>query len=174
MALMMFQQGVQEESTETMLKGDYVVEEIPEADLSCLNPIVVDGAKYLLLDDISKSLGLCEDEALCIMGDIAGRQEGDKLEIEYENEIDTKKLEYISYEGQRSLEDTVALALMDIQNAAQEYALVPESAFVPHKPLVVGDAVDDKGSIDIMRPDLVAADEDTKVNTGPKTPYLNY
>ena len=56
-----------------MLEGDYIVEEIPEADLSCLNPIVVDGAEYLLLDDISKSLGLREDEALCIMGDIAGR-----------------------------------------------------------------------------------------------------
>ena len=56
-----------------MLEGDYVVEEILEADLTCLNPIVVDGAEYLLLDDISKSLGLCEDEALCILGDIAWR-----------------------------------------------------------------------------------------------------
>ena len=61
MALMMFQQGVQEESPETMLEGDYIVEEIPEADLSCLNPIVIDGAEYLVLDDISKSLGLRED-----------------------------------------------------------------------------------------------------------------
>ena len=50
--------------------------------------------------------------------------------------------------------------------------MVPESVFVPHKPLVVGDVVDDKGSIDIMHPDLVAADEDTKVNTSPKTPYF--
>ena len=114
MALMLFQQGGQEESAETMLEGDYVVEEIPEADITCLNPIFIDGVENLLLDDISKSLGLCEDEALCILGDIAGREEGDKVEIEYENEIDTKKLEYISYEGQRSLEDTVALALVDI------------------------------------------------------------
>ena len=73
MALMMFQQDVQEESAKTMLEGDYVVEEISRADLSCLNPIVIDGVEYLLLDDINKSLWLCEDEALCILGDIAGR-----------------------------------------------------------------------------------------------------
>ena len=73
MALMMFQQGVQEESPETMLEGDYIVEEIPEADLTCLNPIVIDGVVYLLLDDINKSLGLREDETLCILGDIVGR-----------------------------------------------------------------------------------------------------
>ena len=164
LALVMFQQDVEEASVETMLEGDHVMQEIPEADVTCLNPIVIDGMEYLLLDDISKSIGLREDEALCILADIAGRQEGDKVEIEYENETDTKKLEYISYEGQKSLEETVALALVDIQNVAAEYALVPESAFLPHKPLVVGDGVDDKGSIDIMRPDLVAADDDTKVN----------
>ena len=61
---------------------------------------------------------------------------------------------------------------MDIQNAAQEYALVPEFLFLPHKPLVVGDVVDDKGSIDIMRPHLVVGDEDTKVNSSPKSPYF--
>ena len=162
LALMMFQGG-EEESAETMLEGDHVTAEIPEVDITCLNPIIIDGAEYLLLDDISKSVGLREDEALCILGDIAGKQEGNRIEIEYENETETKKLEYISYEGQRSLEETVALALVDIQNAAPEYELIPESAFLPHQPLVVADAKDDKGSIDIMRPELVAGDEDTKV-----------
>ena len=40
-----------------MLEGDYVVEEISEADLTCLNPIVVDGVEYLLLDESISHLG---------------------------------------------------------------------------------------------------------------------
>ena len=119
MALVMFQQGVEEESIETMLEGDNVMEEIPKVDVSCLNPIVIDGMEYLLLDDISKSLGLCEDEALCILGDIVERQQDDKIQIKYENEANTKKLEFISYEGQKSLEETIDLALVNIQNAPQ-------------------------------------------------------
>ena len=50
LALVMFQQGVEQESVETMLEGDNVMEGIPKVDVTCLNPVVIDGIENLLLD----------------------------------------------------------------------------------------------------------------------------
>ena len=68
MALVLLQEG----STEGCephhdLKGDEIVEEIPKLDVTTLNPIIIDNKEFLFLDDICKSLGLREDEALSIL-----------------------------------------------------------------------------------------------------------
>lgn len=167
MALMLLQHDEEAETVDAMLEGEDIISEIPELDISCLHPIVVDGAEFLFLDDIIKSLGLREDEALCILATIAGAEEEDTVQLEFEDHTETKKLEYISYEGQRSLEDTVARALVEIQHAAPEYTCVPETAFMPPKPLIVTADRDDHGSIDIMHPKVHDSDNDTLVNLYP-------
>ena len=51
---------------------DEVLDVVPELDVSTLNPIIINGKEFLFLNDIEKTLGLREDEALGIISNGAG------------------------------------------------------------------------------------------------------
>ena len=64
MALMLLQSGDSVKEDDWMLEPDEVGDVLPDLDVITLNPILVDGKEFLFLDDISKSVGLREDDAL--------------------------------------------------------------------------------------------------------------
>ena len=141
MALMLLQTGqpVQEEVQEEdrMLDPEEVEDEIPDIEVLTLNPIIVDGKEFLFLADISKSVGLREDEALStIVNTSSMLDEGETfatpptLAIDFEDHELTKSLEYVSYDAVRKQEENVAMALVAIQNAEVDHDL-PDSAFQP-------------------------------------------
>ena len=67
LALVLLQHGLVEEEPDRLLAPDEVLQELPETDVLLLNPIIIDGDEYLFLDDLEKSLGLREDEALSVL-----------------------------------------------------------------------------------------------------------
>ena len=64
MALVCLQGGAPKEVPDLLIEGDKVLEEIPDLNILSLSLIIIDGKEFLFLDDISKTLGLCKDEAL--------------------------------------------------------------------------------------------------------------
>ena len=158
MALLLLQQNHVEENdkSDQELEADEIVDAIPELDVTTLSPIIMDSKEFLFLDDISKSLGLREDEALIILSNSCGSGSENiasgnagGVQIDFDDHDLTKQLGFIDYDSQRTIEETVVNALTAIQEAATEDESVPEEAFQPHKQLKVDTSVDQRGSIDI-------------------------
>lgn len=172
MALILLQQGPNEdEEPHRDLEGDQIVEEIPELDVTTLHPIIMDDKEFLFLDDICKSLGLREDEALSILAISCGfhnedtpEQQTTGVQIDFDDHSVTKALEFQGYDKERTIEETVSNALVAIQNVAAEYENVPQEAFQPHKRLHVDTSVQQSGSsIDICNPRTSQCDDDAEV-----------
>lgn len=168
MALVLLQKGESAEEPNYMLSTEEVEQALPELDLTTLHPIVVDGKEFLFLDDISKSLGIREDEALSILVDATSMQvEGDEnkpgLQIDFEDHELTKSLELMAYNAERTLEENIATALVAIQDMAPVYESVPESAFKKHQSFSVSGRADQGGSINIVNESLVECDDNVEV-----------
>lgn len=160
MALMALQENVPEEVPDLLLEGDEVLEEVPDLVVMSLHPIIIDGKEFLFLDDIAKTLGFREDEALSIIAMNAGGEDKWKMKISFEDDNLTKALAYDI--NSSSLEDVVAKALVEIKQDAQFYERLPDSAFEPHIPLIAGDA-QGQGSINLTNEKLVSSDDATEV-----------
>ena len=72
MALVCLQGTAPEEDLDLLVEGDEVLKEIPDLSILSLSPIILDGKEFLFLDDISKTIGLREDEALSVLAVNAG------------------------------------------------------------------------------------------------------
>ena len=172
MALVLLQRGESEpEEPDSMLGPNEVLDAVPELDVTTLYPIIVDGKEFLFLDDIEKTLGLREDEALSILANGAGvleeaetSERRPRVQIDFDDQNLTKALAFRRYDAEHTIEENVAAAIVAIQDVAQEYESVPENAFQPHKPQQFHTLIDHGGkSIDIMQPQLVDADDDVEV-----------
>lgn len=168
MALMLLQNVEPVQEDDQMVDPDEIVASIPELDITTLNPIIIDGKEFLFLDDISKSVGLREDEALSTLATTTTLlDEGETmaaepaLQIDFEDHSLTKSLEYISYDTQRTSEETVAAALVAIQDAAADYQ-VPKSAFHPHSTFA-STKVDHAPGYDIQLGNVVQVDDAMEV-----------
>ncbi len=163
MALVALQGDTSEEVTDELVEGDEVLEEVPDLTVLSLHPVIIDGKEFLFLDDITKTLGFREDEALSIITMTVGNQgnstEG-TVKISFEDDSLTKALAYNV--GSTPMEAVVANALVQIKEDAEFYESVLDSAFVPHTPFFASNA-QDQGSIDITKDQLVAIDDATEV-----------
>ncbi len=171
LALMLLQQGKTEEEPDRLLAPEEVLEELPEADVTMLNPIIIDGKEYLFLDDIAKLLGLREDEALSVLANTTNwhdesalSDEQSKQEIDFDDHELTKVLAFREYNVEHSIEDNVSSALVAISVASSFYDSILDNAFQPHKRLCVSRVENESGSVDISNPQLNDSDKDTKVN----------
>lgn len=72
MALVLLQKGDLVDEPDRDMEPQEIIDALPELDVTTLNPLIMDGVEFLLLDDIAKSLGLREDEALSILAISAG------------------------------------------------------------------------------------------------------
>ena len=164
MALVALTQEEPEEVPDLLIEGDEVAEEVPELQIMSLHPVIIDGNEFLFLDDIAKTLGLREDEALSIIAISAGDQvtstDKGKVKINFEDDNLTKALSYDV--GSSCLEDVVAKALVQIKQDVHFYESIPDSAFEPHKPLFVGHG-QDQGSINLAIEQVIASDDATEV-----------
>ena len=59
MALVCLQGSAPKEVPDVIVKGDEVLEEIPNMKITSLHPIIMDKKEFLFLDDIAKTFGLC-------------------------------------------------------------------------------------------------------------------
>ena len=164
MALVCLQGTAPEEDLDLLVEGDEVLKEIPDLSILSLSPIILDGKEFLFLDDISKTIGLREDEALSVLAVNAGAAckstDKGKAKIEFEDNHLTKALAYNA--GSSSLEAVVAKALIEIKEAGAFYESVPDSAFEPHLPLYASQA-QDQGSINLTNEQIIANDDGTEV-----------
>ena len=164
MALVCLQGTAPKEDLDLLVEGDEVLKEIPDLSIMSLSPIILDGKEFLFLDDISKTIGLCKDEALSILAVNAGAAckstDKGKAKIEFEDNHLTKALAYNA--SSSSLEAVVAKALIEIKEEGAFYESVPDSAFEPHLPLYASQA-QDQGSINLTNEQLIANDDGTEV-----------
>jgi len=137
MDLMLLQTQDLADEKDRMLELDEVLDALPDLDVITLNPILVDGKEFLFIDDIPKSVGLREYEALSALANTTSMlDEGETfakpptIAIDFEDHDLTKSLEYLSYNAERKQEENVAMALVAIQDAAEDHDL-PDSAFEP-------------------------------------------
>ena len=164
MALVCLKEGALEEVPNLLVEGDEVPKEILDLNIISLRPIILDGKEFLFLDDISKTIGLREDEALSVLAVNAGAAckstNKGKAKIEFEDDHLTKALAYNS--SSSSLEAVVAKALIEIKEEGAFYESVLDSAFEPHLPLYACQA-QDQGSINLTNEQLIANDDGTEV-----------
>jgi len=169
MALLLLQ-DVPEETPDTFIEGEEAIEEAPELELISLHAIIVDGIEFLLLDDISKTLGLREDEALSIIAMYAGMRDdinptGDHpFQLDFEDNSLTKALAYQGSNNEQSLVEIVANTLVEIKSCAEFYESIPDEAFLPHHP-VFSEVMHEqpKGSIDLRKDKVIEADDAVEV-----------
>lgn len=169
MALILMQGDQPEEEDVRLLEGEEVIEEVPELQMIHLHPIIIDDQKYLFLHDISKTLGLREDEALSVLKMHSTMVDPDtvdatpQLQVDFLESDDLASLEYHADDNEGTLEETVAKALVSIGKVATEYESVPECAFQPHKPLVARDMAS-MGSINLTKPRTIEEDHASEVS----------
>ena len=118
MALLCLQGSAPEEVPDMLVKGDEVLEEILDMKITSLNPIIMDKNEFLSLDDITKTFGLCKDEALSV-NVVNNSAQGGNIEINFEDDHFTKTLAYNI--GGNSLEDVASKALLEIKQDVQFY-----------------------------------------------------
>lgn len=171
MALVMLSEGAQEEEMDITLEGDAVTEALPELEIEGLYPILIDGIEFLFLDDICKTLGLREDEALSAIAQLAAVEidppssaPPTKTKVDLGGDPLTSELAARTQNELRSIEETVASALVAIKSVEAEYSQVPESAFQRPRRMELSGAADRPGSIKIDRESIVEADELSTVN----------
>ena len=164
MALVCLQGSAPKEVPNLFEEGNEVLKEILDLNILSLSPIILDKKEFLFLDDISKTLGLREDEALSVLtvnvGAACKYTDKGKAKIEFEDDHLTKALAYNA--GSSSLEAVVAKALIEIKEEVAFYESVPDSAFEPHLPLYASQA-QDQGSINLTNEQLIANDDGTEV-----------
>lgn len=173
MALVLLQMGDTEaegqaEDLDRMLDPEEVIDSMPELDVTGLYPIIVDGEEFIFLDDICKSLGLREDEALSIISNLAaltgeGETSQPRVEVDFIDHDLTKALEFKAYDGDKTMEVNAAAAIVKLLETRDWYESIPDSAFHPHKRFHLSDSLD-HGSIDISKPNLKEKDKDIVVS----------
>ena len=126
MALVCLQGTAPKEDLDLLVEGDEVLKEIPDLSILSLSPIILDGKEFLFLDDISKTIGLREDEALSVLAVNAGAAckstDKGKAKIEFEDDHLTKALAYNA--SSSSLEAVVVKALIEIKEEGAFYESV--------------------------------------------------
>lgn len=171
LALVLLKGQDAEEEPDEDIDAEKTMELLPETDVTCLCPIILQGKEYLYLDDIAKSLGLREDEALSILHNACGMEDeagpsslAPSFGIDFEDHELTKSLAFRSYNSENTLPETVAKALVAIKEEENWYHSVPESLFQRSKPLTATKAEDTGGSIDIASEKRIQMDEDFLVS----------
>ena len=169
LALVLLQHGLVEEEPDRLLAPEEVLQELPETDVLLLNPIIIDGDEYLFLDDLEKSLGLREDEALSVLAnttawrDDNSTDEGPKIAVDFEDHDLTKSLAFKGYNVDRTIEDNVISALSAIGASSSFYDSIPDSEFQPPKRLCISGQGNEGGTFDISRQQVVDNDKEDQV-----------
>lgn len=89
-------------------------------------------------------------------------QPNPRIDIDFVDHELTKALAYRAYDAERTMEETAAAAIVAIQEPKAWYESIPDSAFQPHKSIIVS-SLSDKGSIDIANSSRMQMDDDIKV-----------
>ena len=171
LALILLQHGLVEEEPDRLLAPEEVLQELPEADVLMLNPIIIDGDEYLFLDDLEKLLGLREDEALSVLANTTAWKdgnnpdnEGPKTAVDFEDHDLTKALAFKGYNVDKTIEENVTSSLVAIGASSSFYDSIPDSAFQPPKRLCISGEGNEGGTFDISRQQVIEYDKDDQVN----------